>query len=131
MVPRQFLDLGPRGTIDTDLEVSNSLSDERTQSITPTRKSNYEDKNNEIVVYDEDKTRRDREESPVTETVKLGSGPNELPKLDTTTTTTLIDQSSNEAAATMRKARVSVRARSEAPMVIIIKQLINIIQNFS
>ncbi|KAI4295932.1 hypothetical protein L6164_035925 [Bauhinia variegata] len=100
VVPRQFLDLKPSGTAEADEDqVSNSSSDERTRSSTPQNKNN--NGKNEIT----------REESPDTETQAWAPN-NKLQKLNPSST---IDQSSPEA--TMRKARVSVRARSEAPMI--------------
>ncbi|KAK3188427.1 hypothetical protein Dsin_027988 [Dipteronia sinensis] len=123
MVPRQFLDLGPSAATaaEIDHEVSNNISssEERTQSGTPPNK-------NEIVSLDQENSsfrdgkRINREESPESETQGGNWGPNKTQKLNNSTAavapTKSIDQSSAEA--TMRKARVSVRARSEAPMVI-------------
>ncbi|KAI4298722.1 hypothetical protein L6164_032246 [Bauhinia variegata] len=100
VVPRQFLDLRSSGTGEIDDQVSNSLSDERTLSSTP-------DQNN----HNNGKKEITREESPDSETRAWGPS-NKVQKLNTSTNT---DQSSPEA--TMRKARVSVRARSEAPMI--------------
>lgn len=87
---RQFLELGP--------EQSNSLSEERTVSGSP--------QNNPEAIRNK---KTGREESPESESWAPGS---KAPKLNPTNT----NQPSVEA--TMRKARVSVRARSEAPMVI-------------
>ncbi|OMO64834.1 DNA-binding WRKY [Corchorus olitorius] len=115
IVPRQFLDLGPSGTAETD-EMSHSSSEERTQSGSP--RNNLEivkTKNENNSQFDQetssfrDGKRIGREESPESE----GWGPNKVQKLNPSPKP--IDQSNNEA--TMRKARVSVRARSEAPMV--------------
>ncbi|KAK2644535.1 hypothetical protein Ddye_019730 [Dipteronia dyeriana] len=121
MVPRQFLDLGPSAVAaEIDHEVSNNISssEERTQSGTPPNK-------NEIVSLDQENSsfrdgkRINREESPESETQGGNWGPNKAQKLNNSTAaaapTKSIDQSSAEA--TMRKARVSVRARSEAPMI--------------
>ncbi|XP_059662516.1 probable WRKY transcription factor 31 [Cornus florida] len=123
MVPRQFMDLVPSGTTETD-EPSQSSSGERTiidRSSSP-QNNNSEvaskefKKNinrNESVPYDQDKPNfRDskaigREESPESE----GWVPNKVPKLNPSKPA---DQATE---ATMRKARVSVRARSEAPMI--------------
>ncbi|GER52920.1 WRKY transcription factor [Striga asiatica] len=92
MVPRQFLELGPNQTGD---EQSNSLSEERTLSESPRNQVDNISKNK----------RAGREESPESE----GWGPQKAAKLAKP-----VEQQSE---ATMRKARVSVRARSEAPMV--------------
>ncbi|KAK4858800.1 hypothetical protein QYF36_022210 [Acer negundo] len=122
MVPRQFLDLGPSAAAaaEVDHEVSNNISssEERTQSGTPPNKT-------EIVSLDQENSsfrdgkRINREESPESETQGANWGPNKAQKLSNSTAavapTKSIDQSSAEA--TMRKARVSVRARSEAPMI--------------
>lgn len=118
MVPRQFIGLGP--SAETDHEVSNCSSDEeRTLSGTPPNNVEAASKEhvnsngkNEMVSFDDQAAaaaensngkRIGREESPNNKVQKLSSAKG-------------IDQS-NEA--TMRKARVSVRARSEAPMVYI------------
>lgn len=128
MVPRQFIDLGPSAEIDH--EVSNSSSDEeRTLSGTPPNNVEVASKEciksngkNEMVSFDDraaaaaensNGKRIGREESPGSET--QGWGPNN--KVQKLNSAKGIDQSSE---ATMRKARVSVRARSEAPMVIYI-----------
>jgi hypothetical protein len=100
---RQFIDLGPSGAAGVYVEdvVNNndSSSDEKTRSASPL--------NNEIV-----KRINGREETPESESWI----PNKTPKLSSPTTTAAksVDQASD---ATMRKARVSVRARSEAPMI--------------
>lgn len=128
MVPRQFIGLGP--SAETDHEVSNCSSDEeRTLSGTPPNNVEAASKEhvnsngkNEIVSFDDQAAaaaaaaensngkRIGREESPESEA--QGWGPNN--KVQKLSSAKGIDQS-NEA--TMRKARVSVRARSEAPMV--------------
>lgn len=109
MVPIQFMNPGPGATAEAD-EISNSSSEDRTISGSPRNNSNVV-KNSEVVPYDSDRDgkRVGREESPESES--QGWVPNKAPKL---TTNKPIDQSTE---ATMRKARVSVRARSEAPMV--------------
>jgi len=92
--------------------VSDSSSDERTRSSTP--------QNNNIEVGTKDgaknvngKRELGREESPDSESQGWASN-----KLQKVSPSSAVDQSTTEA--TMRKARVSVRARSEAPMVRII-----------
>ena len=104
IVPMPLMELRPSsGTAEVDNDASNSTSDERTQSTTPPR-----DNNN---------GKNEREDSPDSDNGHPhGWGANKLPKLnpsagDPSTSTTAT------AEATMRKARVSVRARSEAPMV--------------
>ncbi|KAG7650291.1 WRKY transcription factor 6 [Arabidopsis thaliana] len=95
IVPRQFIDLGPTRAVGEAEDVSNSSSEDRTRSggsSAAERRSNGK--------------RLGREESPETES-------NKIQKVNSTTPTTF-DQT---AEATMRKARVSVRARSEAPMI--------------
>ncbi|KAK9935992.1 hypothetical protein M0R45_012859 [Rubus argutus] len=98
LVPRQFLNLGPREETKTDNEVSNSSSEARTRSASPQNNVSINGK------------RVGREESPESET--QGWVPNKVPKLNSPPKP--IDQATE---ATMRKARVSVRARSEAPMI--------------
>ena len=112
-MPRQFMDLGPSAETD---ELSNSSSDERTRSGTP--QNHVEDaspKNNAKLPHDQEKSsfrdgkRIGREESPESESQIW-----KAQKLDPSASRAAIEQSTD---ATMRKARVSVRARSEAPMV--------------
>lgn len=116
MVPRQFLEIGPSGTTaEVDDQVSNSSSDERTRSNTPqveagTIRDHTRNNNN---------GKNGREDSPESES--QGWGPNnKVQKLNNPSNSNnnnAMDQSTTDA--TMRKARVSVRARSEASMVII------------
>nr|KYP62746.1 WRKY transcription factor 6 [Cajanus cajan] len=108
-VPRQFLDIGPSGTAEVDDQVSDSSSDERTRSSTP-QNNNVEGGTRDGVKNSNGKHELGREESPDSES--QGWAPNKLQK---TNPSTAMDQSTTEA--TMRKARVSVRARSEAPMI--------------
>ncbi|KAL0321118.1 UNVERIFIED_CONTAM: WRKY transcription factor 6 [Sesamum radiatum] len=96
LVPRQFLDLSPRLTNQTADEQSNSSSEERTLSGSP--QGNVESSRNKRI---------GREESPESE----GCASNKALKLNLAKP---VDQSTE---ATMRRARVSVRARSEAPMI--------------
>ncbi|KAI8000771.1 WRKY transcription factor 6 [Camellia lanceoleosa] len=98
VVPRQFMDLGPSATAETDDQPSHSSSEERTQSASPHPNNNKKDMVPLV----------GREESPESE----GWVPNKVPKLNPSKTN--VDQATE---ATMRKARVSVRARSEAPMI--------------
>lgn len=121
-MPRQFLGLAPSARADTD-DVSNSSSGERTQSETPpinnveagskssgkvemAAASSFDQENSSF----RDGKRIGREESPESES--QGWGPNKSQKLSSPGKS--IDQSTE---ASMKKARVSVRARSEAPMV--------------
>ncbi|XP_027329275.1 probable WRKY transcription factor 31 isoform X2 [Abrus precatorius] len=93
---RQFLEIGPSSGIgEIDDQVSNSSSDERTRSSTPQDNKNEKNK---------------KEIDPDTES--QGWDSNKHHKLNPSNA---IDQSTPEA--TMRKARVSVRARSEASMI--------------
>lgn len=110
MVPRQFLDLGPSATAGTD-ELSHSSSEERTHddSVSPQNNIEVASRGQKSNSKTQDGKGIGREESPESET--QGWVPNKVPKLDTSKA---IDQSTE---ATMRKARVSVRARSEAPMI--------------
>jgi hypothetical protein len=107
MVPRQFLAI-TNGTREVHEQVSNSSSDERTRSNTPM--------NNHTEGGTRDHIRNNngkigREDSPESET--QGWGPNKAQKILNSSNVT--DQANTEA--TMRKARVSVRARSEASMI--------------
>ncbi|KAM7506278.1 hypothetical protein LguiB_005182 [Lonicera macranthoides] len=107
--PRQFMELGPRAmaTVQERDEASdNTSSEERTQSGTPLNTVLYHDQDNTIL--GRDRKRTSREESPQSESW----APDKFPKL--VASKTVVDQPTD---ATMRKARVSVRARSEAPMI--------------
>lgn len=115
VVPRQFMELVPHsGTAETD-EMTHPSSEERTRSGSPPNNVEVASKDsikgrNEISQFNQeerDGKRIDREESPESD----GWGPNKAQKLNPAKP---IEQSTE---ATMRKARVSVRARSEAPMV--------------
>ncbi|KAG4956275.1 hypothetical protein JHK85_042655 [Glycine max] len=108
-VPRQFLDIGPSGTAEVDDQVSDSSSDERTRSSTP-QNHNIEAGARDGARNNNGKSQLGREESPDSES--QGWSPNKLQKMNPSNP---MDQSTAEA--TMRKARVSVRARSEAPMI--------------
>ncbi|KAK7245887.1 hypothetical protein RIF29_40741 [Crotalaria pallida] len=111
MVPRQFLDLGPSGTVaEVDDQVSNnSSSDERTRSSTPQNNKIEGGGSRDYVRNSNGKNELAREESPESESQGWA---NKIQKLNPSNT---VEQSNAEA--TMRKARVSVRARSEAPMI--------------
>ncbi|KAK4794870.1 hypothetical protein SAY86_012864 [Trapa natans] len=106
MVPRQFLNLAPSGVAGID-EVANSSSEERTRdgSKSPGHSIELGSSGHRA---DQDGGAM-RPPSPDSET--QGWLPNKAPILDGPKA---MDQS---AEATMRKARVSVRARSEAPMI--------------
>lgn len=123
VVPRQFMDLGLAATnavaaTDNDeisLSSSEGRSRERSRS-PPNNNNNNNNKNSENgnneegLVFDQDKKGFnrgiEREDSPDHQ----GWGPNKLARLNSSKN---VDQTE----ATIRKARVSVRARSEAPMV--------------
>ncbi|PPD96419.1 hypothetical protein GOBAR_DD06582 [Gossypium barbadense] len=119
IVPRQFMDLRPSGIAETDHEPSHSSSEERTPSGSPPNnvqvtspKDCLKTKNPVSQLDQESSSFRDgkrtgREESPESENL----GRNKLQKMNPSKP---IDQATE---ATMRKARVSVRARSEAPMI--------------
>lgn len=119
MVPRQFMDLGPSGTVETEENVSQSSSEERTRSDSPLNNEvaskDYAKNNGKnemaLAVIDQDLKRRDG--SPDSE----GWGPNKMQKLNPGPVATPKVDPAAAAEATMRKARVSVRARSEAPMI--------------
>ncbi|XP_042520700.1 probable WRKY transcription factor 31 [Macadamia integrifolia] len=128
MVPRQFMDLGPAATADTD-EPSQSSSEGHSgdRSGSPHNcldvaskeyRQQKNSSNSEIVPFEQqDKSHElregrsvGREDSP--DQGSQGWVPNKVPKLNASKN---MDQSAE--AATMRKVRVSVRARSEAPMI--------------
>ncbi|CAN7109448.1 hypothetical protein HID58_001209 [Brassica napus] len=116
MVPRQFMDLGPSsGAAEQDAEVS---SEERTMLRSGSPPLLLENSN----PRESGKRLLAREESPESESNAWGN-PNKVSKHNPPSGSNnnnngnrnLIDQSAAEA--TMRKARVSVRARSEATMI--------------
>ncbi|XP_062088305.1 probable WRKY transcription factor 31 isoform X1 [Humulus lupulus] len=127
---RQFLDLGPSAatveTVDDQVSNNSSSSEERTRSATPQNnnivqdvKYNNSTTSKDITPFDHqdhssasyrDCKRVNREESPESES--QGWAANKAVKLNPASKP--IEQSPD---ATMRKARVSVRARSEAPMI--------------
>ena len=119
--PRQFLDLVPSGTGTAEVDdlVSNSSSDERTRSNTP-QNHNVDVGAKDYVRHNIGKNDVDRKDTP-DDSESQGWDPNKLQGLNPSNPG---DQSNAEA--TMRKARVSVRARSEAPMVGINHALINL-----
>ncbi|XP_019171769.1 PREDICTED: probable WRKY transcription factor 31 [Ipomoea nil] len=106
-VPRQFLDLGPSGVTaaeqtDEPTHSPTTSSEEKTISASP--------RNNNV---DSSKHKRSaREESPDLESWN----PNKAPK-SISSSSRPVDDNQASTDATMRKARVSVRARSEAPMI--------------
>lgn len=100
------MDLGPAG-IDVANEQSHSSSEDRACA----RSGSLDRNTNGAASSGQDKAARLRVESPELESEGWVS--NKVPKLNSAEKS--IDQSAAEA--TMRKARVSVRARSEAPMV--------------
>ncbi|KAL6567514.1 DNA binding domain [Orobanche gracilis] len=102
IVPRQFLELAPNPLQQAGDQRSHSLSEERTISGSP--------QNENMELLSRNKKRINvREESPESE----GWGSTKAPRLDTNSSKP-VEQSIE---ATMRKARVSVRARSEATMI--------------
>lgn len=108
-VPRQFLEIGPSGTAaEVDDQVSNSSSDERTRSNTPQIEAAGTTRDH---IVRNNNGKNGREESSDSES--QGWGSNKVQKI--LNPSNPIDQSTTEA--TMRKARVSVRARSEASMI--------------
>ncbi|TMW83775.1 hypothetical protein EJD97_000754 [Solanum chilense] len=102
IVPRQFMELGPSGSkVDPMDEPSHSRSSSEERTLSGSPRNNME-------LVSKDKA-INREESPESESW----APNKAPKLMTSSSKP-VEQSTE---ATMRKARVSVRARSEAPMI--------------
>ncbi|CAL9226380.1 unnamed protein product [Arabidopsis halleri] len=116
MVPRQFMDLGPSsGTAEHGAEVS---SEERTTVRSGSPPSLLESSN----PRENGKRLLGREESSEESESNAWGNPNKVPKHNPSSSNSngnrngnVIDQSAAEA--TMRKARVSVRARSEAAMI--------------
>ncbi|PRQ52747.1 putative transcription factor WRKY family [Rosa chinensis] len=115
VVPRQFMDLGLAANGDAE-EPSHSSSDERSRERSGSGDNGKVGAGNvgdEGPAFDQEKKEfgrgiSGREESPDQQTQSWG--PNKVPRLNSPKE---VDQTE----ATMRKARVSVRARSEAPMI--------------
>ncbi|RZC65706.1 hypothetical protein C5167_009393 [Papaver somniferum] len=120
MIPRQFMDLG-LATTNTEVdELSHSSSEgkSRDRSRTPINTSLEESslQKKEMVLFDHQEkseldSSRDNEES-LEDHPSQGWVPNKIPKLNVES-----QQQQQPMEATMRKPRVSVRARSEAPMI--------------
>ncbi|KAI3941470.1 hypothetical protein MKW98_022477 [Papaver atlanticum] len=120
MIPRQFMDLG-LATANTEVdELSHSSSEgkSRDRSRTPINTSLEESslQKKEMVLFDHQEkselgSSRDNEES-LEDHPSQGWVPNKIPKLNVES-----QQQHQPMEATMRKPRVSVRARSEAPMI--------------
>lgn len=114
VVPRQFMDLGLAAAAEAE-EASLSSSEGRSGDRSGSPLNNGEVGSKEMEMRKNEKKEysssgiNGREESP--DQGSQGWGSNKLPRLNPSKN---VDQTE----ATMRKARVSVRARSEAPMVI-------------
>ncbi|MQM19977.1 hypothetical protein Taro_052991 [Colocasia esculenta] len=123
MVPRQFIDLGPRAAADGD-EASDSSTEVGSPAHTGSPSNNAEvassdyrqrGSTGEIVPVDQDKPGDhgdDGGEDNVDRETQ-GWASNKLPRLNPSKS----GATEQSPEATMRKARVSVRARSEAPMI--------------
>lgn len=112
VVPRQFMDLGLASTAEAEEPSLSSSEADGDRSGSPG--NNGEVRSKELELRSDEKKEYGgggigREESP--DQGSQGWGSNKVPRLNPSKT---VDQTE----ATMRKARVSVRARSEAPMVI-------------
>ena len=103
IVPRQFLDLGPSNQ-------AHSSSEERTQSESGINNVELSHNGNRINSMGK---RVGRDDSPESESWN----PNKTPKLAAAASNSNSKAIEQATEATMRKARVSVRARSEAPMI--------------
>lgn len=117
MVPRQFLDFVPNAIIADNEEPLNSLSDERTRrdsSGSPVS-NKMEINRSEELCEAPDSSKRSRSGKSDTQGNWAAT---KVPKIEEISKP--VEQSME---ATMRKARVSVRARSEAPMVSLTKKL--------
>nr|XP_048322945.1 probable WRKY transcription factor 31 isoform X1 [Ziziphus jujuba var. spinosa] len=113
VVPRQFMDLGLAATNngDTDEPSLSSSEERRSGSAGNNIKNGHGD--DQGPVLDQEKKEFDRgigrEDGP-DQSNSHGWGPNKVPRLNSS-------KEADQTEATMRKARVSVRARSEAPMI--------------
>ncbi|KAK7402043.1 hypothetical protein VNO78_14000 [Psophocarpus tetragonolobus] len=117
LVPRQFMDLGLATNADTnEPSLSSSVGRSQDRSKSPTNNSEVASRKNgsasdEGLAFDQDKKEFargiDREDSPSDQGMPAN---NNVPRFSP-------PRNVDQAEATMRKARVSVRARSEAPMI--------------
>ncbi|PHT43190.1 WRKY transcription factor 6 [Capsicum baccatum] len=107
MVPRQFMDLGLAAAGATGSE-----AEEASQSSSEGRSGREKSRSPMNNMESRSTCGIGREDSP--EKGSPGWGPNKIPRLGNASTNKPADQATE---ATMRKARVSVRARSEAPMI--------------
>ncbi|CAD5194128.1 probable WRKY transcription factor 31 [Musa acuminata AAA Group] len=105
LVPRQFMDLGPAAEAD---EPSHSSTASRDQPSSPPDNVEVGSKDRQLhkQIARPDRAKSSREDSP-----DQGWNPSKDPKLSPSKSTEQVQE------AIMRKARVSVRARSEAPMI--------------
>lgn len=112
MVPRQFIDLGLAA--EADEPSTHSSTDGGSQDPSSQSMANKERSTNskEMIVFEREGSAFVREESP--ENSSHVWAPNNQPKVGAG-----VKSAEQAQEATMRKARVSVRARSEAPMVTI------------
>ncbi|KAI3948883.1 hypothetical protein MKX01_022297 [Papaver californicum] len=124
MIPRQFMDLG-LATTNTEVdELSHSSSEgkshDRSRTLTNTNVEESSLQKKEMVLFDHQEkselgSSRDDEES-LEDHPSQGWVPNKIPKLNSPLKN-VESQQQQPMEATMRKPRVSVRARSEAPMI--------------
>ncbi|KAG1330508.1 WRKY transcription factor 42 [Cocos nucifera] len=116
IVPRQFMDLGPAANTDEPSQSSIEGGGPERSSTPPNNiveagsmeyRLNKNNANKEIVPLDHERSNREDSPDPSSE----GWNPNKASKLASPKSAEQTQE------ATMRKARVSVRARSEAPMI--------------
>lgn len=117
VVPRQFMDLGlasSNNNGDSDEPSLSSNSEERRSGSAGNNNMKNGQGDDKRPVFDQEKKEFDRgiarEDGP-DQSNPQGWGPNKVPRFSSS-------KEAEQTEATMRKARVSVRARSEAPMVI-------------
>ncbi|KAF4394475.1 hypothetical protein G4B88_018625 [Cannabis sativa] len=108
VVPRRFMDLGLANNGEAD-ETSLSSSEERRSELV----KNGHGGDDQMEKKEVNRALIGREDSDPDQSSQAGWVPNKLPR----TTSSGSVKDSDQTEATMRKARVSVRARSEAPMI--------------
>lgn len=108
VVPRRFMDLGLATNVEADETSLSSSEERRSESV----KNGHGGGGEELEKKEVNRGLLAREDSP--DQSSQGWGQNKVPRTMSSGSVKDADQ----AEATMRKARVSVRARSEAPMVI-------------
>nr|WGV38260.1 WRKY [Loropetalum chinense var. rubrum] len=114
MIPRQFMDMG-QASVDEKDKFLQSSSEGRSQGCSKSPQNDVNDEKNDIIPFDQ--SGKNGVEESLGKGVQEFQGwvPNKVPRFNTSSSDH-VDQAA-ETMPVMRKARVSVRARSEASMI--------------